>query len=296
MNDWFAARRQRMLRLKVRREGERPFTPRLSAAAPVFEQCPRCKAAVTRAHWEKNRLVCPECGFHRPVGAYRRLSMVLDPGTFQELDPELAAGDPLDFPGYGEKLAGLHRRTGLREAAVAAKGRIGGLTVVVAVLDSRFLMGSMGVAVGEKIARAAETAEKARLPLVIFCASGGARMQEGILSLMQMGKTAAAVTRFREKGGLYIAYLTHPTTGGVTASFAMLGDVTLAEPEALIGFAGPRVIEQTIGEKLPAGFQRAEYLQEHGFVDAVVPRDEMRDTLAKLLRLHQKGGVRRDAE
>ncbi len=296
MNDWFAARRQRMLRLKVRREGERPFTPRLSAAAPVFEQCPRCRAAVTRARWEKNRLVCPECGFHRPVGAYRRLSMVLDPGTFQELDPELAAGDPLDFPGYGEKLAGLRRRTGLREAAVAARGRIGGLPVVVAVLDSRFLMGSMGVAVGEKIACAAETAEKARLPLVIFCASGGARMQEGILSLMQMGKTAAAVTRFREKGGLYIAYLTHPTTGGVTASFAMLGDITLAEPEALIGFAGPRVIEQTIGEKLPAGFQRAEYLQEHGFVDAVVPRDEMRDTLAKLLRLHQKGGARRDAE
>lgn len=290
MNDWFAARRQRMLRLKVRREGERPFTPRLSAAAPVFEQCPRCKAAVTRAHWEKNRLVCPECGFHRPVGAYRRLSMVLDPGTFQELDPDLAAGDPLDFPGYGEKLAGLRRRTGLREAAVAAKGRIGGLPVVVAVLDSRFLMGSMGVAVGEKIARAAETAEKARLPLVIFCASGGARMQEGILSLMQMGKTAAAVTRFREKGGLYIAYLTHPTTGGVTASFASLGDIILAEPGALIGFAGPRVIQQTIGQTLPEGFQRAEYQEEHGFVDQVVPRSKLRDTISQLLLLHQKGG------
>ena len=296
MNDWFAARRQRMLRLKVRREGERPFAPRLSAAEPVFEQCPRCHAAVTRTQWDKNRMVCPECGFHRPVGAYRRLSVVLDEGTFQELDPDIAGADPLNFPGYGEKLAGLRRRTGLREAAVTARGRIGGMPVIAAVLDSRFLMGSMGVAVGEKIARAAEAAEKARMPLVIFCASGGARMQEGILSLMQMGKTAAAVTRFREKGGLYIAYLTHPTTGGVTASFAMLGDITLAEPEALIGFAGPRVIEQTIGQTLPEGFQRAEYLQEHGFVDAVVPRAEMRNTLAKLLRLHQKGGVRRDAE
>ena len=295
MNNWFAARRQRMLRLKVRREGERPFQPRLSAGAPVFEQCPRCHKAVPRAQWEKNLLVCPACGFHRPVGAYRRLSLVLDEGSFQELDAELTAGDPLAFPGYGEKLTGLRRRTGLREAAVAAKGRIGGLPAVVAVLDSRFLMGSMGVAVGEKIARAAETAENARVPLIVFCASGGARMQEGILSLMQMGKTAAAVTRFRDKGGLYIACLTHPTTGGVTASFAMLGDVTLAEPEALIGFAGPRVIEQTIGQTLPEGFQRAEYLQEHGFVDAVVPRGKMRDTLALLLRLHQKGGARRDA-
>ena len=294
MNNWFAARRQRMLRLKVRREGEHPFSPRIPAAAPVFEQCPRCRKAVPRAQWEKNQLVCPECGFHRPIGAYRRLSMVLDEGSFLELDPDLTAGDPLGFPGYREKLAGLRRRTGLREAAVAAKGRIGGLPAVVAVLDSRFLMGSMGVAVGEKIARAAEAAEKAKIPLILFCASGGARMQEGILSLMQMAKTAAAVTRFRDRGGLYIACLTHPTTGGVTASFAMLGDITLAEPGALIGFAGPRVIQQTIGQTLPEGFQRAEYLQEHGFVDAVVPRGELRKTLATLLRLHQKGGVRRD--
>lgn len=289
MNDWFSGRRQRLLRLKVLREGARPVA---RPTAPVFDACPRCRAALTRRDWEEHLWVCPSCGFHRPVGAYRRLSMVLDEGTFRELDADLCGGDPLEFPGYAQKLAALRRRTGLREAAVTARGKIGGHSAVVAVLDSRFLMGSMGVAVGEKIARAAEYAEKAKLPLVIFCASGGARMQEGILSLMQMAKTASAVTRFRDKGGLYVACLTHPTTGGVTASFASLGDITLAEPEALIGFAGPRVIEQTIGEKLPEGFQRAEYLEEHGFVDAVVPRAEMKETLARILRLHGKGGAR----
>ena len=187
----------------------------------------------------------------------------------------------------------LRRRTVLSESVVTAKGLIGGWPAVVAVMDGRFLMGSMGVAVGEKVALAADTARKAKLPLVIFCASGGARMQEGILSLMQMAKTAEAITRFQQAGGLYIACLTHPTTGGVTASFASLGDITLAEPKALIGFAGPRVIEQTIGQKLPEGFQRSEYLEEHGFVDAVVPRGQMKSTLMQLLRLHAKGGARR---
>ena len=174
---------------------------------------------------------------------------------------------------------------------MAAVGKLDGISAVFAVLDSRFFMGSMGVAVGEKITRAAEYAQKHRLPLVIFSASGGARMQEGILSLMQMAKTSAAIQRFREAGGLYISFLTHPTTGGVTASFASLGDITLAEPGALIGFAGPRVIEQTIGQTLPEGFQRSEYLEEHGFVDRIVPRGEMRATISKLLRLHEKGGT-----
>ena len=182
------------------------------------------------------------------------------------------------------------RKTGLTEAAVAATGTIGGRKCVVGVLDSRFFMGSMSAAVGEKITLAIEYAAKNRLPLILFAASGGARMQEGILSLMQMAKTSAALARFSEKGLLYISVLTDPTTGGVTASFASLGDIILAEPGALIGFAGPRVIQQTIGQTLPEGFQRAEFQEEHGFVDAVVPRLQMRDTLAQLLRLHEKGG------
>ena len=234
--------------------------------------------------------VCPKCGYHFPIGAYYRLSTILDPGSFRELFEKLPAADPLAFPGYREKLEAAQRKTGLREAAVTATGTIGGRKCVVGVLDSRFFMGSMSAAVGEKITLAIEYAAKNRLPLILFAASGGARMQEGILSLMQMAKTSAALARFSEKGLLYISVLTDPTTGGVTASFASLGDIILAEPGALIGFAGPRVIQQTIGQTLPEGFQRAEFQEEHGFVDAVVPRLQMRDTLAQLLRLHEKGG------
>ena len=222
-------------------------------------------------------------------GGYYRLSLVLDHGSFRELDADLAPQDVLDFPGYGEKLSAAQNKTGLREAAVTAAGRIGGVACVAAVLDSRFFMGSMSTAVGEKITRAVEYAAAKRLPLVIFSASGGARMQEGIFSLMQMAKTSAAIQRFSAKGGLYVSVLTHPTTGGVTASFASLGDIMLAEPGALIGFAGPRVIEQTIGEKLPAGFQRSEFQMEHGFVDQVVPRSQLRDTLIQVLQLHAGG-------
>ena len=185
----------------------------------------------------------------------------------------------------------MRQKTGLSEAVVTATGRIEGRKVAVAVLDSRFLMGSMSAAVGEKVTRLIEHATRNRLPVVIFSASGGARMQEGILSLMQMAKTSAALARHSQKGGLFISVLTDPTTGGVTASFASLGDITLAEPGALIGFAGPRVIEQTIGQKLPEGFQRAEYLEEHGFVDQIVPRKQMRAVLAQLLTLHYRGGA-----
>lgn len=288
----FTSRRERLLRLKTLREGRTTAPSRIDAPA-LFEQCPNCNKACSKKQWNTQLLVCPHCGFHRPVSAYLRLSMLLDPDTFEELNDSLKSTNPLDFEGYPQKLEQLRRTTGLKEAVVTAKGRIGGFPCVVAVMDSRFLMGSMGVAVGEKIARAAQTARKAKLPLIIFCASGGARMQEGILSLMQMAKTAAAITHFQEQGGLYISYLTHPTTGGVTASFASLGDITLAEPEALIGFAGPRVIEQTIGQTLPEGFQRSEYLLEHGFVDAVIPRSAMRDALIQLLKLHSKGGGRR---
>ena len=288
MSQQFENRRERFLKLRLwRKSSEVPFSPK-PGMDPLFEKCPRCGQAVSRVDWSKHLNVCPGCGLHRPLTAYQRLSMLLDSGTFRELNPSLTGRDPLRFPGYREKLKDLRLRTGLSEAVVTATGKISGFPAVIAVMDSRFIMASMGVAVGEKIARAADLARRRRLPLIIFCASGGARMQEGILSLMQMAKTAAAIESFQRSGGLYIAYLTNPTTGGVSASFAMLGDITLAEPGALIGFAGPRVIEQTIGQKLPEGFQRAEFLMEHGFVDAVVPRGEMKSTLVQLLGLHSQ--------
>ena len=283
MSNVFTRRREKLLALKNLRSGG----PR-SAPAPA---CPACGAEVPRGELHKNLYVCPRCGHHHAVSAYYRLSLILDPGTFRELDERLASADPLAFPGYAGKLADASRRTGLSEAVVTATGRIDGRRTAVGVLDSRFFMGSMSAAVGEKVTRLVEYAEKNRLPLILFSASGGARMQEGILSLMQMAKTAAALEHFSSVGGLYISVLTHPTTGGVTASFASLGDYMLAEPEALVGFAGPRVVEQTIGQPVPEGFQSAEYQLSHGFLDAVVPRQELRATLSRLLRLHDpKGG------
>ena len=282
MNRFFTQRRDRLLTYQAMREGRVTSTRR--------QACPDCGAESSALEWSRNKQVCPRCGYHSPIGAYYRLSMLLDPGSFQELEEKLEPADPLGFPGYPEKLEGLQEETGLRDAAVAAVGRVQNHKGVFVVLDSRFLMGSMGTAVGEKVTRAAEYAQRHKLPLIIFAASGGARMQEGIFSLMQMAKTAAAITRFQESGGLYISCFTHPTTGGVTASFASLGDIMLSEPGALIGFAGPRVIEQTIGEKLPQGFQRAEYLLDHGFLDQIVPRDQWRHVLGQLLALHEKGG------
>ena len=286
MSNVFAQRRQKLLSLKALR-GASP------APAHTEETCPACGGTVKRRDLVAGRYVCPLCGHHYPVGAYYRLSLVLDKGTFRELDGALTSNDPLSFPGYAAKLDTARRRTGMSEAVVTATGRMGGQKVAVGALDSRFFMGSMSAALGEKVTRLVEYAEKSKLPLILFSASGGARMQEGILSLMQMAKTSAALERFSQKGGLYISVLTHPTTGGVTASFASLGDIMLAEPGALIGFAGPRVIEQTIGEKLPEGFQSAEYLLEHGFLDAIVPRAQLRDTLLQLLKLHGKGGGER---
>ena len=213
--------------------------------------------------------------------------MLLDPGTMKALNADLVRGDPLDFPGYMDKLSDQRMKTGMPEAAVTVVGEIERMPAVVGVLDSAFFMGSMGTAVGEKMTLAIEYARDHRLPLIIFSASGGARMQEGILSLMQMAKTSAAIADFQAKGGLYISVLTHPTTGGVIASFASLGDIMLAEPGALIGFAGPRVIEQTIRAKLPEGFQRAEFLLEKGFVDRIIPRSGQKALLAQLLRLHE---------
>ena len=282
MNTIFAQRRARLLAMKALRDS---YIPAEQAA-----RCPACGAETPRRAVTQNLSVCPQCGYHDPIGAYHRLSLVLDPGTFKELNAKYPAADPLEFPGYREKLSQARRKTGLNEAVVTAVGAVGGVRCVVGVLDGRFLMGSMSTAVGEKLTRAIEYAAKNKLPLIIFSASGGARMQEGILSLMQMAKTSAALARFSKTGKLYLSVLTHPTTGGVTASFASLGDVILAEPGALIGFAGPRVIQQTIGETLPEGFQRAEFQMEHGFVDAVVPRAQLRDAIAQLLRLHEKGG------
>lgn len=281
MNGIFAQRRARLLAMKAVRD-------QLPAGQSTV--CPKCGHACAHAALEKALSVCPQCGHHFPMDAYRRLHAVLDTGSFRELNASYPAADPLAFPGYPGKLKAAQEKTGLTEAVVTALGTIDGKKCVLGVLDSRFFMGSMSAAVGEKITLAIEYAGKNKLPLILFSASGGARMQEGILSLMQMAKTSAALTRFQEKGLLYISVLTDPTTGGVTASFASLGDIILSEPGALIGFAGPRVIQQTIGQTLPEGFQRAEYQQEHGFVDAVVPRSQLRQTLAQLLRLHERGG------
>jgi len=249
----------------------------------------QCGAILFAKDLERNLKVCQKCAHHFRLTARERIRITLDTEDFEELDAGLAPRDLLGFPGYAERLAANQKQTGLNEAAISAEGTIGGHRVVLVVMDSHFIMGSMGTVVGEKVARAAEHAVRNRLPLIVFSASGGARMQEGILSLMQMAKTAAAIGRLDSAGLLYVSVLTDPTMGGVSASFAFLGDIILAEPGALIGFAGPRVIEQTIRQKLPDGFQQAEFLQEHGFVDAVVPRSRLKDTLIKIIGMHQAG-------
>ena len=283
MSSVFAQRRQKLLSLKALR-GSSP------APAHTEEACPACGKAVPRRELVGHRYVCPLCGHHYPVGAYYRLSLILDKGTFRELDAPLASNNPLDFPGYEAKLDGARRRTGMNEAVVTAAGRIGGQRVAVGALDSRFFMGSMSAAVGEKVTRLVEYADKYKLPLILFSASGGARMQEGILSLMQMAKTSGAVLRHSQAGLFYCTVLTDPTTGGVTASFAMEGDIILAEPGATVGFAGARVVEQTTRKALPKGFQTAEFLLKHGFVDAIVPRRDQQQVIAALLQLHGRGG------
>ena len=254
----------------------------------ILKKCNACKGAIFTEDVKRNFYICPKCGNYFRVHAYRRLEFLLDEGSFEEWDQGLTAGNPLGFPGYEEKVRALQERTGLQEAVVTGKGRINGMETVIGVCDGRFMMASMGEAVGEKITRAVERATELSMPVILFACSGGARMQEGIVSLMQMAKTAAALKRHSDAGLLYVSVLTDPTTGGVTASWAMLGDIILAEPHALIGFAGPRVIEQTIGQKLPKGFQRAEFLVEHGFVDRILPREETKEVLTEILRMHGK--------
>ena len=251
--------------------------------------CPSCKEYLIKSDVVENKYVCYECGSHFRVRAFNRIKMVADAKSFTPWFDEMEPENPLDFPEYEEKIKATQEKTGLHEGVTIGEAKIYGETVVLGVCDARFLMGSMGHVVGEKIASAVERATEKKLPVIIFCCSGGARMQEGIISLMQMAKTSAALKKHSDAGLLYVPVLTDPTTGGVTASFAMLGDIILAEPGALIGFAGPRVIEQTIGQKLPEGFQRAEFQLEHGFVDAIVERKNLKKTLYQILKLHAPG-------
>ena len=281
----FTKRRERLDLFRAFR-GDRGPVKEKPVPDDLYTKCSACGRPILSHKYRENLRVCPYCGAHGVFGVRDRLSATVDEGSFRELFRTVTSNDPLDFPGYEEKLAGLEQKLGLREAVVTGTCRIGGCKAAIAVMDSRFIMGSMSSAVGERITRLAEYAAKKKLPLIIFSASGGARMQEGIFSLMQMAKTSAAIARLGEAGCLYISVFTNPTTGGVTASFASLGDIILAEPGALIGFAGPRVIEQTIKQKLPEGFKRAEFQQECGFVDEVVPRAAMRKKLIQLLKLH----------
>lgn len=289
----FGKKKRRLQSMRVVKDEMSRTHPAVSAPVQeAFSQCPSCKRIVATRIMRGNGMVCPACGHYLILSAPDRLHMTFDQGRYFELNADLVGCDPLGFPGYADKLEAQRARTGLAEAVVCAVGCIGGRKAVAAVLDSRFLMGSMGTAVGEKITRAIEYATRKKLPLVIFSASGGARMQEGIFSLMQMAKTAAAIARHDAAGLLFVSVMTHPTTGGVTASFASLGDIIISEPHALIGFAGPRVIEQTIGQKLPEGFQRAESLLRDGFLDAVVDRCDMRDALIRILEFAERGGRR----
>lgn len=257
----------------------------------LWRKCNKCTQPIYVEDVKNNFYVCPKCGGYFRVHAYRRIEMLLDEGSFEEWNKEMEFSNPLDFPGYEKKVQAAKEKTKLNEAIVTGKGKIKGFEAAVGVCDARFLMSSMGHIVGEKITQMVERATKEQLPVIIFACSGGARMQEGLVSLMQMAKTSAALEKHHEAGQLFVSVLTDPTTGGVTASFAMLGDIILAEPNALIGFAGPRVIQQTIGQKLPEGFQRSEFLLEHGFVDKIVKRSEQRDVLADILRMHCKPGA-----
>ena len=262
-------------------KSERPEVPE-----GLLKKCNKCGAAILTEEVKSAGYICPKCQGYFRVHAYERIRMTVDEDSFEEWEKDMEFVNPLEFKGYEEKVKSLKEKTGLSEAVVTGKASIEGNPAVIAVCDGRFLMASMGQVVGEKITRAVERATKEQLPVIIFACSGGARMQEGIVSLMQMAKTAAALKQHSDAGLLYVSVLTDPTTGGVTASFAMLGDVILAEPKALIGFAGPRVIEQTIGEKLPKGFQRSEFLLEHGFIDRIVERKETRTVLGNILQMH----------
>lgn len=256
----------------------------------IMTKCPECKKIMYTKELHKNLKVCLHCGYHHGMSSHERVDSFIDEGTFTELDRELASVNPLGFPDYLEKLDKDRQKTDLNEAVLTGSGKVNGNEIVLAIMDSRFRMGSMGSVVGEKITRAVEEADKRKVPFIIFTASGGARMQEGVLSLMQMAKTSVALKRFSDNGGLFISIMTHPTTGGVSASFASVGDYNFAEPGALIGFAGRRIIEQTIREDLPEDFQTAEFLLKHGQLDDVLNRLDLKDKIGALVDLHQWDG------
>jgi acetyl-CoA carboxylase carboxyl transferase subunit beta len=272
---------------KAKVEREKP-----KAREDLWIKCPQCKKHIFKEDWHNSHSVCPKCAYHGKLTAYERISITLDPGTFRESNETIYPADPLEFVdgkgSYRDKVAESRKKTGLNESVVTGAGKINGLPVSIAVMDFRFLGGSLGSGTGEKILGAANHAFDHRIPLIIFSASGGARMHEGVLSLMQMAKTCAGIARLNERKIPYISVLTDPTTGGVSASYAMVGDVNIAEPGALIGFAGRRVIENTIRQKLPENFQTAEYLLERGFIDAIVPRSEMKSTLFKILSFYNR--------
>ena len=260
----------------------------------LYIPCSECNYAMLKQTIESTYAVCPSCGHHMKLSARKRIQMLTDTDTFVELDAELTSKNRLEFPGYEEKLNKAQKSSGELEGVLCGTAEVNGCPIALFVMEPDFILGSMGAVVGEKITRLFEYALQHRLPVIGYAVSGGARMQEGILSLMQMAKTSGAVKRHSDAGLLYVSVLTDPTTGGVTASFAMEGDIILAEPKALVAFAGPRVIEQTIRQKLPAGFQRAEFLLEKGFVDAIVARKDQKDYLTTILRLHsgtEKGGM-----
>jgi acetyl-CoA carboxylase carboxyl transferase subunit beta len=281
---WFSKEKK----LKSKASTPQGPPPAAKKGEGIWNKCEGCGEVVAKSDWEKNWNVCPLCGQHDPLPVRRRFEMLLDPGTFQELDADLTPQDPLGFSDakkYKDRLKTTYKTSGLRDAFVSGVGAIAGKPVSLGCFAFEFMGGSMGSVVGEKVARVIDRAYERRIPCIVFSSTGGARMQEGIFSLMQMAKTAAALNRFRAVRKPYVSVMLHPTTGGVAASFAWLGDVVLAEPKALIGFAGPRVIEQTIREKLPPGFQRSEFLLEHGMIDAIVPRGELRDRLGQILSL-----------
>jgi len=255
----------------------------------LYTSCCCCHEMLLTKKLQKNNYVCPKCGHHFNIDAYTRLNLLFDKERYRELYKGMSIVDPLNFPGYLNKIKGLQLKTQLEEAVVVADGKINQIKVTVCVMDTRFLMGSMGSIVGEKITKAIEYATRHKRPLIIFTCSGGARMQEGIYSLMQMAKTSAALARHNQAGLLYISYITHPTTGGVTASFATLGDLIISEPQALFGFAGRRVIESTIKEKLPDDFQTAEFMEKQGFIDLIVERKDMKTMITKILKMHGLG-------
>ncbi|MBO1306507.1 acetyl-CoA carboxylase carboxyltransferase subunit beta [Enterococcus sp. 669A] len=275
----------------IRINPNRDLAPTSKPSVPdnMWAKCPNCKRTLYKKEMGDEK-VCPHCGYSFRISAWERLAITIDEKSLEEWDNQLPAKNPINFPDYEEKLAKTKEKTGLDEAVITGKALIEGRPIAIGVMDTNFIMGSMGTIVGEKITRLFERATKEKLPVVLFTASGGARMQEGIFSLMQMAKVSAAVKRHSNAGLLYITVLTDPTTGGVTASFAMEGDLILAEPQTLVGFAGRRVIEQTIRQKLPDDFQKAEFLLDHGFIDQIVPRTVLKERLAELLDLHQSKG------